>query len=141
MSSDSFEAFQKSSIRPVSVQSVDATVSSSVCRHQKRSWNHNPGKPLTRKGEYEMGNALQAKLEGAADPEAAVRESDVVVTTTPSHKPIIKAEWLHPGLHITAVGAVAPEKQEIEARAFGKVDAIACERGTASCARGCQSTR
>jgi ornithine cyclodeaminase/alanine dehydrogenase-like protein (mu-crystallin family) len=58
------------------------------------------------------------------------------VTTTPSHKPYLEAEWLYPGLHITAVGADAPEKQEIEARALGQADRIACDLKNQSFVRG-----
>ena len=38
------------------------------------------------------------------DMEAAVRESDIVCLTTASPSPVIQAEWLKPGAHITSVG-------------------------------------
>jgi len=38
----------------------------------------------------------------------------VIVTTTPSTEPLIRAEWIAPGTHITAVGADSPGKQELE---------------------------
>lgn len=47
-------------------------------------------------------------------PEIAVKNADVVVTTTPSRKPLINAEWISPGTHINAMGADAPGKQELE---------------------------
>jgi alanine dehydrogenase len=40
--------------------------------------------------------------------------SDIVCTLTPSRSPIVKKEWVKPGTHITAVGADAPGKQELE---------------------------
>lgn len=43
-----------------------------------------------------------------------VCESDVIVTTTPSRKPIIKLSWLKKGIHINAIGADAKGKQELE---------------------------
>ena len=49
----------------------------------------------------------------AVDAETLVRESQVVVTTTPSREPIIEAGWLHPGLHITAMGADLAGKREL----------------------------
>ena len=39
---------------------------------------------------------------------------DIICTTTPVRKPIIRKEWLMPGVHINAVGADAPGKQELE---------------------------
>ncbi len=41
-------------------------------------------------------------------------EADIVVTTTPSREPVVKAEWIKPGTHINAIGADAPGKQELE---------------------------
>ena len=54
----------------------------------------------------------------AATAEAVVRESDVVVCTTPAHEPYLRAGWLHPGLHITSMGSDMPGKQELVAELF-----------------------
>ncbi|MFW5796093.1 MAG: cyclodeaminase [Alkalispirochaeta sp.] len=59
--------------------------------------------------------------------EEVVKESAVVVTTTPSRKPFLKAEWLHPGLHLTTMGSDAEEKQEVEGTVAGGVDVLACD--------------
>jgi len=42
-------------------------------------------------------------------------EADIVVTTTPSRKPIVKRHHIRPGSHINAIGADAKGKQELEA--------------------------
>jgi len=42
-------------------------------------------------------------------------EADIVVTTTPSKKPVVKKQHIKPGTHINAIGADAKGKQEIEA--------------------------
>jgi len=55
-------------------------------------------------------------VEAVDSVEEAVRDVDVVVTTTPSRKPVIRAEWISPGTHINAMGADAPTKQELETR-------------------------
>ncbi len=73
---------------------------------------------------------------GPADPETLVRESDVVITCTPSHQPIVRAEWLHPGLHITAIGADIPEKQELQGEVLGRANRLACDLKTQCFARG-----
>ncbi|MCS7144155.1 MAG: alanine dehydrogenase [Archaeoglobaceae archaeon] len=39
---------------------------------------------------------------------------DVLVTTTPATKPVVKDEWIKEGTHINAIGADAPGKQELE---------------------------
>ncbi|MDY9924148.1 alanine dehydrogenase [Methanobacterium sp.] len=55
-------------------------------------------------------------VEAVETAEEAVRNVDVVVTTTPSRKPLIKVDWISPGTHINAMGADAPSKQELETR-------------------------
>jgi alanine dehydrogenase len=48
---------------------------------------------------------------------ASVKEAcraDIIVTSTPVHKPIVKASWVRPGTHINAIGADAPGKQELD---------------------------
>ncbi|MCF7949084.1 MAG: ornithine cyclodeaminase family protein, partial [Spirochaetia bacterium] len=49
------------------------------------------------------------------------------VTTTPARKGYLKAEWLHPGLHITAMGCDTEEKQELESAVLGRADVLACD--------------
>jgi len=71
-----------------------------------------------------------------ADPETIVRESDVVITCTPSHEPIVRAAWLHPGMHITAMGADVPEKQELESGCLRRADLLACDLKVQCFARG-----
>ena len=39
---------------------------------------------------------------------------DIVVTTTPSTKPIVSGDWIAPGTHINCIGADAPGKEELE---------------------------
>jgi alanine dehydrogenase len=42
-------------------------------------------------------------------------EADIIVTTTPSRKPVLKKQYIKPGTHINAIGADAKGKQELEA--------------------------
>lgn len=60
--------------------------------------------------------------------ETLVRTCQLVVTTTPSRQPLIQADWLHPGLHITAMGSDQSGKTEIDPRALIAADAYVCDR-------------
>ena len=62
--------------------------------------------------------ALQEAVEGA----------DVVVTTTPAREPLVRAEWLAPGAHVTAVGSDMPEKQELDAAVLARADKVVADR-------------
>lgn len=70
---------------------------------------------------------MEAKLGlpvAAASAEQAVREADIVVTTTAARAPLVRAAWLHPGLHVTAMGSDAPGKQELEPAVLGRADRV-----------------
>jgi ectoine utilization protein EutC len=75
----------------------------------------------------DMSVELGIEVEVADSAEMVVRNSDTVITTTPAKEPIIKAEWLHPGLHITAMGSDAEHKQELEAEVLVRADKIVCD--------------
>ncbi|MEM2312510.1 MAG: alanine dehydrogenase [Candidatus Nezhaarchaeales archaeon] len=46
--------------------------------------------------------------------EEAVRGADIVVTVTPSRSPIVMSNWIKEGVHINAIGADAPGKEELD---------------------------
>lgn len=62
----------------------------------------------------ELGVLVRAEDDGAT----AVAGADVIVTTTPSDTPILKAEWLSAGQHVTAMGSDAEHKNEIDPKAI-----------------------
>jgi len=76
----------------------------------------------------EMRQELGVEVAIAGHPEQVVRQSDFVVTTTPSREPYLRAEWLHPGLHITCMGSDAEHKQELYADVLGRADRLVCDR-------------
>jgi ectoine utilization protein EutC len=82
----------------------------------------------------EMTAELGVEVIAAQSAEEVVRNSDTVITTTPAKEPIIKADWLHPGLHITAMGSDAEHKQELEPEVLAKADILVCDT-KAQCAR------
>lgn len=59
-------------------------------------------------------NFLEIKIKYCNCIEDCIRGADILVTTTPSRKPIIKSEWICPGVHINAIGADAKGKEELE---------------------------
>lgn len=49
-----------------------------------------------------------------------VQGADIVVTTTPSRKPLVKSGWIRPGTHINAIGADAKGKEELDPELLGR---------------------
>ena len=76
----------------------------------------------------EMAQELDIEVIQCDHPGEVVRSSEIVITTTPTHNPYLKADWLHPGLHITCMGSDSETKQEFFAEVFRSVDMIACDR-------------
>ncbi len=71
---------------------------------------------------------LGIEAEVATDPARLVAESQLVVTTTPATAPVLRAEWLHPGLHVTAMGSDQPGKNELEPAALAKAHLYVADR-------------
>ena len=62
----------------------------------------------------EMSSKLGIPVTTARAPGPAARRSDIVVTCTPSRKPLLGAEDLAPGTFLAAVGSDSAEKQELD---------------------------
>lgn len=60
------------------------------------------------------GKALTLNLTVAVDLQAAVGESDIIITATPSTEPLIQADWVKPGTHFSCIGADVRGKQELD---------------------------
>lgn len=84
----------------------------------------------------EMRATHDIDISVAADVESAVRGSQLVVTTTPSREPIVFAEWVQPGTHITAMGSDFSEKQELEAALLGRADLVVADHPPVAAANG-----
>lgn len=75
----------------------------------------------------DLADSLRVEALAVCDPEELLAQSQLVVTTTPAREPIIKANWLHPGLHITAIGADQNGKNEIDPQALSACDLYVCD--------------
>jgi len=83
------------------------------------------GRPgLPERCTYAVAPSVERALEGA----------DVVITCTASREPLVRAEWLSPGAHVTAVGSDDPDKQELHTEVLGRADVLVVD-GRAQCAR------
>ena len=54
----------------------------------------------------------------------AVEGADVVITCTASSEPLVRAEWLAEGTHVTAVGSDGPGKQELDPEILRRADRL-----------------
>ncbi|PSB13729.1 ornithine cyclodeaminase family protein [filamentous cyanobacterium CCP1] len=61
---------------------------------------------------------------------------NLIVTTTPSTTPLVYADYVQPGTHITAVGADTPHKQELDSMIFAKADCVVADSVSQCMERG-----
>lgn len=78
----------------------------------------------------DLSDALGIDVSVAPDAETLVRRCQLVVTSTPSTSPVIKADWLHEGLHITAMGSDQAGKNELDPMILQRADRYVCDRVT-----------
>ncbi|MGZ5439908.1 MAG: ornithine cyclodeaminase family protein, partial [Candidatus Aminicenantales bacterium] len=60
----------------------------------------------------------------------------LIVTCTPSTRPLLQADWIRPGTHITAVGSDTAEKQELDAMILARADRVVVDSLSQSELRG-----
>jgi alanine dehydrogenase len=83
-------------------------------RNLKRVWIVN--KRPDRRDEFikKMQTQVKAELVTPGSAEQAVRASQIVTTMTSSREPVLKGEWLQPGVHVNAAGGNMLLRREID---------------------------
>ena len=71
------------------------------------------------------GHGLSIETTMTGDEIAAT--CNLIVTSTPSHKPLLRAEQIRIGTHITAMGSDTLEKIELEPAILGKADLVVAD--------------
>jgi len=73
----------------------------------------------------DLSTSLGIAVEAERHPEAACDGANIIVTTTPAEQPILKAAWLQPGQHVTAMGSDSEHKNEIDPAILTRASYIA----------------
>ncbi|MGM0586579.1 MAG: ornithine cyclodeaminase family protein, partial [Pseudomonadota bacterium] len=94
--------------------------------HRALVWARDPGKAA--RCAEDIAAATGAEPAVAACPAEAAAQAQLLITTTPATTPILLAEHLHPGLHVTAMGSDQPGKTEIAPEALAAADLYVCDR-------------
>jgi ornithine cyclodeaminase len=61
----------------------------------------------------------------------AVDGADVVCTTTSAREPVLRGEWLSPGVHLNAAGACFPTTRELDSEAVARARVFVDSRESA----------
>ncbi len=77
-----------------------------------RFWSRDPEK--ARHAAMQMAERTGIEVVAVESRAEAVRGADIIVTATPSSEPILDADWIEKGQHITAMGSDAEHKNELD---------------------------
>ena len=75
-------------------------------------------------------------LEFASSPEEVAAACNLIVTTTAAKEPLLRAEWIRPGTHITAMGSDTLEKIELDPLILAQADRVVVDSLPQSETRG-----
>ncbi|PWE33765.1 ornithine cyclodeaminase family protein [Maritimibacter sp. 55A14] len=89
-------------------------------------WARDPAKAET--AAAGMARELGIEVVPEAEPVKAVAGADVIVTTTPATTPILSADWLEPGQHVTAMGSDQHRKNELDPACLARADLYVPDR-------------
>jgi len=93
-----------------------------------RVWGRDPAKACACAGDLgKLAGIPACNFTAAESVQQAVKEADVVITVTGSRKPLVRAEWLKPGVTIIAVGSDGPDKQELDVEVLARADKIVAD--------------
>jgi len=76
----------------------------------------------------EVSSTVNGNFINCKSPKDVTENSNLLITTTPSSSPLIQYEWLHKGLHITAMGSDAEHKNELDPRIIQNCDLYVADR-------------
>ncbi|KXF75228.1 ectoine utilization protein EutC [Paramesorhizobium deserti] len=93
---------------------------------EARIWARDTDK--ARKTAADLQARLDIGVKAESDPASAVHDADVIITTTPASEPVLRAEWLEPGQHVTAMGSDAEHKNEIDPAVITRADLYVADR-------------
>jgi ornithine cyclodeaminase len=131
-------------LAPAAIETVGVIGAGVQARHQLRclrevrafervvAWSIDPDG--TRACCEEMREELGVEAVEARSAEEVAGRADLLVTVTPSTRPLVQRAWLRRGMHVTAVGADGPGKQELDPRCLSEADLVVVDR-LSQCAR------
>ena len=93
-------------------------------------WGRNEAKVGKMIGELKLSAALLAagmEVRAAESVEELADQSRLIVTATSAHEPVLRADQVQPGTHITAMGSDDDGKQELDVALLGKADRIVAD--------------
>lgn len=93
-------------------------------------WGRNPNKVQTMITDLQASETIKGwglELKAATEIDELTSQCKLIVTTTPAKEPLIRADQVLKGTHITAMGSDDHGKQELEAELLAKADLVVAD--------------
>ena len=93
-------------------------------------WGRDAAKVSTMIEELDASDSIKSwdiDIRAAADIDDLCARCNLIVTTTSARSPLLIADQVRPGTHITAMGSDDHGKQELDAAILGKADVVAAD--------------
>jgi ornithine cyclodeaminase len=93
-------------------------------------WGRDPNKVQAMIEDLQTSEIIQSwgiELKAATDIDELASNCNLIVTTTSAKAPLIRAEQVQPGTHITAMGSDDHGKQELEAELLAKANLVVAD--------------
>jgi len=93
-------------------------------------WGRDPTKVRRMIEDLRASPAIQSwelQLEAAETLDDLVAQCNLIVTTTSAREPLVRADGVRPGTHITAMGSDDHGKQELEAELLARADIVVAD--------------
>lgn len=91
---------------------------------QIRVWGRHPDRAAACADDLRSHVVESCAVNAAASVEEAVEGADVVITCTAAREPLVRADMLAPGAHITALGSDGAGKQELDPEILRRADVL-----------------
>ena len=94
------------------------------------------GRNREKADQFQKEYASEWDVQVADSPAHVAQKCNLIVTATPSRKPLLHFDDIAPGTHITAVGSDTAEKQELDSKILGMADIVIADSISQSKSRG-----
>lgn len=85
-------------------------------------YGRTPHKAATCAQDIAAAHGLEVRV--ASTVQEAVCDADLIITATAAREPLVNADWVRPGTHVTAMGSDMPGKQELDPRLLGRAKVV-----------------
>ncbi|HEX2922714.1 MAG TPA: ornithine cyclodeaminase family protein [Chloroflexota bacterium] len=92
---------------------------------------YNPHQDSALAFKMEMEARFGIPIEVMQTPESVVRGADILVLSTTATEPVVRSEWVSPGMHINSIASATPQVREMESAVVARAKVVVDSREAA----------